>query len=104
MPNKATWKRLQLHLWTECVGTYRGLFRDQNLTCVKLGSFVIQFDDGSRQARAVQEALEEVRIGSRVGLLRTDSLESPLRVRVVSSNITTSVDRFKASRVGKEEG
>jgi hypothetical protein len=73
----------RLDYWVEIIGPYRGCYRIENLVCFKIGNKTIAFDRDSRETEILRSKLKDEYIDYTVGILRTDSLEVPLVVRLI---------------------
>ena len=73
----------RLGCWEELIGSYRGCYSIDNLVCFKIGNKTLAFDRDSRETEILREKLKDEIIEYTVGILRTDSLEVPLVVRLI---------------------
>jgi len=76
-----------LQSWEEIVGRYQGTERNDSHIIVHLEELSpLSFPLGSSEASILEEELEDVESGTKVGILRSDMPEKPLLVRVVKEN------------------
>jgi hypothetical protein len=73
----------RLDYWTEIIGPYRGCFNIENLIYFKIGNKTIAFDSNTKEAEILGNKLKDEYIDQTVGVLRTDSLEIPLIIRLI---------------------
>lgn len=78
----STDKEVHLQIWSEVVGTYKGLFVTDYDLQVRISNEVLSFPKDSDEALYVQENLGGV-IGRKIGILKTDVPEKPLCIRLV---------------------
>lgn len=75
--------RIQLALWSELIGTYRGFVIDGHCIHVRIDDNVISFVIGTEEASLLQQFLSDDIVGRRIGILKTDLLDRPLRIRLI---------------------
>lgn len=82
--------------WGEVIGKFFGLEKRDRWLVVKLSIGTLIFPVDSFEAKIIGEKLREAAVGQVVGILRTDSVERPIVVRIVESNENRSIHQQKA--------
>ncbi|MFQ6106731.1 MAG: hypothetical protein ACE5QF_09380 [Thermoplasmata archaeon] len=81
-------ERMSLKPWQEIVGNLEHVsYDDENLLEVRMttkdGLVGLVFHRDSPEAKQIHDALLDLPRGSRIGLLRTDSMSNPILIRTV---------------------
>jgi len=73
-----------IHLapWCEVIGTYGGLYEDDDYLYVKVRGEIVQFAKDSRAAEIARNTLKGL-MGRKVGILRTDEPAKPILIRII---------------------
>jgi len=71
--------------WFEVVGTYNGFLVTEGFLHLKISNKMFTFPKDSVEAQYIQEMLNDTQVGQRIGVLRTDISEKPIRFRLVDS-------------------
>ncbi len=79
-------KRVTLALWNEIGGVYNGICISEEDLVVTIGKRDVVFPVESAEAETLREVFKDRPLGKKYGLLRTDSPERPIRIRLVSEN------------------
>ena len=82
-------KLVRLDFWSEIIGPYIGSYRIDQLVYFKIGGKAIAFDSDTKEADILRSKLKDEFIGHTVGILRTNSIETPLVVRIMMRDRTT---------------
>lgn len=82
--------------WGEVIGKFFGLEKRDRWLVVKLSIGTLIFPVDSFESKIIGEKLREAAVGQVVGILRTDSVERPIVVRIVESNENRSIHQQKA--------
>ena len=77
--------RVHLKCFDEIVGQYKGIERSDCETAIAIGDLKVVFPTGSAEAEVAMELLGEELMGTKIGLIRIDRRDKPLRVRTVKS-------------------
>jgi len=72
-----------LSFWDEIVGIFEGVSVDEDFTYITINDKLLAFHKDSNEGRHVTKRLANVKLGSRIAILRTDSIETPLLVRFI---------------------
>ena len=75
---------IRLTLWTEVVGTFRGLHSNDSNTYVKIEDEVLVFPRESLESMIIQRRLLSSLVGLKIGILRCDELMRPILVRTLN--------------------
>lgn len=76
-----------LKKWEEIVGSFQGIDRDDGCLNIHIDGFPpLSYPLDSIESSILKEELEDVKSGTKVGILRTDIKEEPLVVRLVEQN------------------
>jgi len=75
---------VQLTPFCEVVGTYGGLYADDDCLHVKIGDKTLVFPKGSKEAKTLREKLVDSILGHVVGVLKTDIPVEPIRLRILA--------------------
>ena len=78
---------IRLTLWTEVVGTFRGLHSNDSNTYVKIEDKVLVFPRNSLESKIIQRRLLSSLVGLKIGILRCDELMRPILVRTLNQRI-----------------
>ena len=76
-------KALHLPFWSEFVGVFKGPYKDQNYTYIKMKEGSLLFRNESNETTYVREKLNNNIIGRKIAILRTDVPGEPLLIRLV---------------------
>lgn len=76
--------KVHLRLWEEVIGICRAIDRNESVLSITIDGFQLTFRTGSSEALMLEKVSIEGFLGKKVGILRTDSPEEPLRVRLIS--------------------
>lgn len=68
--------------WSEIVGTLEGVFADDLSVHIKVDGHMLSFAYGSRESEIILTKLKPL-IGCKVGILKTDSADNPLCIRLI---------------------
>jgi hypothetical protein len=68
--------------WSEIIGTLQGVFGDNLFIHVKVNGHLLSFANESRESEIILTKLKPL-IGRKVGILKTDSVDNPLCIRLV---------------------
>jgi len=68
--------------WSEIVGTLQGVFADDLFIHVKIDGNLFSFANESRESEIILTKLKPL-IGREVGILKTDSVDNPLCIRLI---------------------
>ena len=75
--------RIQLALWSELIGTYKGFSIDGHSVHVRIDDNVVSFVIGSEEASLLQQILSDNMMGRKIGILKTDLIDRPLLIRLI---------------------
>ena len=75
---------IRLTLWTEVVGTFRGLHSNDSYTYVKIDDKLLVFPRESLESKIIQRKLLSSPVGLKIGILRCDELMKPILVRTLN--------------------
>ena len=78
---------IRLTLWTEVVGTFRGLYSNDSYTYVKIDDKLLVFPRESLESKIVQRRLLSSPVGLKIGILRCDELMKPILVRTLNQGV-----------------
>jgi len=70
--------------WSEIVGTIQAVFVDDLSVQVKVDEHLLSFAYGSREFYIVLTKVKPL-IGRKVGILKTDSADNPLCIRLITN-------------------
>jgi hypothetical protein len=73
---------MSLPPWSEIVGTLQGVFADDLFIHVKINGHLLSFANESRESEIILTKLKPL-IGCEVGILKTDSVDNPLCIRLI---------------------
>jgi hypothetical protein len=77
-------QEVRLTSWSEVVGTFHRVFADNHFTYVKINDKTLSFPKESQESEIIQTKLKSL-IGRRIGILKTDLIDWPLRIRLIDS-------------------
>jgi hypothetical protein len=75
-------RKTSLPPWSEIVGTLQGVFADDLFIHVKINGNLLSFAKELRESEIIQTKLKPL-IGRKVGILKTDSVDNPLCIRLI---------------------
>jgi hypothetical protein len=75
-------KEIRLQEWTEAVGTFRGILKENFSISILFDDFQVVLYLDEREAKRVEEQLESATVGDKIAILRTNILEKPVMVRI----------------------
>lgn len=71
-------------LWSEVVGPLHSVFADDRFTYVKINGKTLSFPKESQESEITQTELNNASlIGRKIGILKTDVIDRPLRIRLI---------------------
>lgn len=77
-------KVISLLPWFELVGIYEDLYVKDGYVHLTISNKTLSFPEDSVEAKEVQESLDDVLVGRKIAVLRTDIHEKPIRIRLVN--------------------
>lgn len=75
-------KEIRLQEWTEAVGTFRGISKENFSISILFDDFQVVLYPDEVEAKRVEEQLESATVGDKIAILRTNILEKPVMVRI----------------------
>ena len=84
-------KITHLQVWTEVVGTFCGFTSDSVYVYLKIDDILLLFPRESRESQSIVKKLGSKVVGQKVGLLRYDNSIQSLLVRIIHSEISSSL-------------
>ena len=76
-------KETYLFPWFEAVGTYHGLSVNDCYVHLKISDKTLSFPTDSNEVKHLRDRLDDSLIGSKIGILKTDIREKPIRIRLI---------------------
>ena len=76
-------KIVKLKPYEEIVGELKKIECEHNELSITIGELQIMFPAGSIEAEAARDIFRDELVGYRIGLLRTENKQTPLRLRII---------------------
>jgi len=83
-------KIIHLEEWEEIVGVFKDISEEDSFIHINFENFQLIFDLESQEAKICQEKLDGAMPGDGISILKTDSSEKPILVRVEKSEQVTT--------------
>lgn len=83
-------ERITLTHWEEIIAEFREIKKSEKSVIVSLSldarEHLLQYPTSSKESELLEKNLKNVKKGTKIGILRTDLIDSPLKIRQIDDS------------------